>query len=276
MKNLILIICIGLALMMTTGCSNVVPAQGEEAVLVKKPMIFGHGGVSETPVTTGREYVAFTTDSVIVNMQPITVNHTVEDLMSSDNVPLDFNISVRLQIKDSVKLVKKFNYLTGESIDKQPWYMNNINSYLLSIVREEAKKHTMTQLAIDGDSINKMELDLKSNLEGYVKSIDMPVGIYEVNIGHVNPPNEIIASRTETVAQQQRIKTEKERAAAEDQRREAEVKRAIADRAYMDNIGLTAEQFVRLEQIKMMTGVCGDKNCTFIMGQNAAPIITTK
>ena len=44
-----------------SACSTVQPDAGHEAVLVRKPLIFGSGGVDETPVKTGLKYVAFTT-----------------------------------------------------------------------------------------------------------------------------------------------------------------------------------------------------------------------
>ena len=37
-----------------TSCINVAPGAGEEAVLIHKPYIFGHGGVDDKPVETGR------------------------------------------------------------------------------------------------------------------------------------------------------------------------------------------------------------------------------
>ena len=36
-----------------TSCHGVRPDADEEAVLIKKPWFFGHGGVDEVPVETG-------------------------------------------------------------------------------------------------------------------------------------------------------------------------------------------------------------------------------
>ena len=41
---------------MLTSCHCVRPNADEEAVLIKKPWFFGHGGVDNDPVTTGCEW----------------------------------------------------------------------------------------------------------------------------------------------------------------------------------------------------------------------------
>jgi hypothetical protein len=59
----VVLLAIGVA-----ACRTVTPDAGYEAVLVRKPLIFGSGGVDDTPVKTGLKYVAFTTEAVYVNM----------------------------------------------------------------------------------------------------------------------------------------------------------------------------------------------------------------
>ena len=46
------------------SCVNVAPDAGEEAVLIHKPYIFGHGGVDDEPVETGRKYTWISTSYV--------------------------------------------------------------------------------------------------------------------------------------------------------------------------------------------------------------------
>ena len=61
---------------------RVAPDAGHEAVLIKKPWIFGHGGVDPTPILSGATWVAFSTDAVIVSKQPQQFAVHFEDLMS--------------------------------------------------------------------------------------------------------------------------------------------------------------------------------------------------
>src|SRR5690348_6911956 len=93
---------------MMTACATVQPDAGHEAVLVRKPLLFGSGGVDATPVKTGLKYVAFTTQGVDVNMQPRRIDAEFTDLMTSDGVPIDFHAVLTVQVTDSVKLVRDF------------------------------------------------------------------------------------------------------------------------------------------------------------------------
>src|SRR5688572_21808786 len=86
-----------LAAVVLSACSTVQPDAGHEAVLVRKPLIFGSGGVDDTPVKTGLKYVAFTTEGVDVNMQPRRIDVEFTDLMTSDGVPIDFHAVLTLQ-----------------------------------------------------------------------------------------------------------------------------------------------------------------------------------
>ena len=63
-----------------TGCSVAAPNAGHEAVWVEKPLIFGHGGVDQTPVTAGREYGAMTSDAIDIDMLPQRVGAVKEDM----------------------------------------------------------------------------------------------------------------------------------------------------------------------------------------------------
>jgi len=91
-----------------SACATVKPDAGHEAVLVRKPLIFGSGGVDPTPVKTGLKYIAFTTEGIDVNMQPRRVDAEFTELMTSDGVPIDFHAVITLQVIDSVKLVRDF------------------------------------------------------------------------------------------------------------------------------------------------------------------------
>ena len=96
------------AVVFVSACTAAAPDPGQEAVLVRKPWVFGHGGVEATPVKTGRSWVALTTQVWYVNTVPMLFTEHFDDLMSLDGVPLDFDASLRVQVTDSVALVDKF------------------------------------------------------------------------------------------------------------------------------------------------------------------------
>jgi regulator of protease activity HflC (stomatin/prohibitin superfamily) len=128
---------------------RVAPDAGHEAVLIKKPWIFGHGGVDSSPVVSGATWVAFSTDAVIVSRQPQQFGVHFEDLMSSDGVPLDFDAVIRLQITDTVRLIKDFG---------PNWYQNNILAEFQNRVRQAVRKHGMNETAISTKAIEESVL----------------------------------------------------------------------------------------------------------------------
>ena len=244
------------AIVMLAGCTVVEPGPNEEAVVTEKPWFFGHGGVDPEAIKTGRSYVAFSSEATIIGVQPARKDESFTDLMSNDNVPLHFDAFPRLQITDTVAMVSHFG---------DQWYENNVQQKFRNIVRDEAKKYSMTELAISGQVVADMEKSIENSLRTYVDSQKVPVRVIDVTISKINPPDEVMGQIKVTAEQQQRIKTEGQRKLAEDARKSAESSRAAADKTYQDQMGLTGQQFVSLEQIRM----CGEKQtCTVILGGN--------
>jgi regulator of protease activity HflC (stomatin/prohibitin superfamily) len=259
-----------LALLMTWGCAidSVKPDAGHEAVLIEKPLLFGHGGVNPQPVKTGRQYVWWTTDHVLINMQPLQYQVHFDDLMSSDGVPLDFDAVIRLQITDSVLLIKNFG---------PKWYDNNVEKEFSNRVRQAVRKHGMNETAISTVAIDAIDTEVSQAVEKYLTDAKLPVKLIQVTVGKANPPDAIKNQRIATAEQQQRALTEQQKKLAEDQREQAELSRAKADNAYRNAMTLSAEQFLRLETIKMQRDVCGAGHCTFVLTDGkTTPIIDTK
>jgi len=128
-----------LSVVALAACSTVQPDAGHEAVLVRKPLIFGSGGVDDTPVKTGLKYVAFTTEGIDVNMQPRRVDVEFTDLMTSDGVPIDFHAVLTLQVIDSVKLVRDFGADMGAANGTPGFWTRNLDQPFRTAVRDAVK-----------------------------------------------------------------------------------------------------------------------------------------
>ena len=260
---------------MMAACSTVQPDAGHEAVLVRKPLVFGSGGVDPTPVKTGLKYVAFTTQGVDVNMQPRRIDAEFTDLMTSDGVPIDFHAVLTLQVVDSVKLVRDFGADSGPNGTPGFW-LRNIDQPFRTAVRDAVKKHGMNEMAIQATAAEDVDNVVTEHLLDIIKETGVPVKILDVSLGRANPPDAILHQRVETAAQEQRINTEKQKKLAEDQRKLAEESRAAADQAYNQKMGLNTEQYVALQAIQMQRDVCGKGTCTFIYGANATPMLNLR
>ncbi len=243
------------------GCNTWGPDAGHEVVLIKKPWIFGHGGIVDDPVKAGRSFGAITTKGVDVYMQPQKLDTELPDTMTSDGVPISFHAVMVVQVTDSVALIKGF----GED-----WYKNNLEQQFTTMIRQAVRRHGMNETAISTTAIDAIDAEIRDALTAYLTSKALPVKLITMTVGRANPPDSVKNQRIETAAQQQRIQTETQKKLAEDARLTAEQSRAAADNAYREFMHLSPEQFIQLEQIKMQEKVCGnDKtSCTFI--QNGA------
>jgi hypothetical protein len=261
---------------LAAGCQYASPDQGQEAVLVRKPWFFGHGGVDPTPVKTGTALVAASTNILYVPTTPIQFQEHFEDLMSSDGVPLDFDTSLNLIITDTVKMAERFgvNDVGNGSRPWPAWYANNVSQPFRNLVRQEVRNHGMNETAISSVAIEAIDKAVSDKLVAYLKQIELPVTLRDMTVGRANPPDSIKNQRTETATQEQRANTEKQRKLAEDQRLAAEQARAAADNAYRGAMNLTPEQFVQLQNIQMQGKVCAEGRCTFVVGAGTALVNT--
>jgi regulator of protease activity HflC (stomatin/prohibitin superfamily) len=251
------------------ACDSVAPSPGEEIVLVKKPYIFGRGGIEPQPVRAGRVFIAPSTDEIAVNVYPTTIKEAFTDLMSSDQQPLDFDTAIQVQVTSSVDLVRNFGL---------EWYQNKVAPQYRSIVRQSVRRRTMTEMTLNPAAIEATDREVFDVLSRYMREQKLPVRLIDVTLGRANPPEEIKQQRIATATQKARQETEKERKLAEDQRAAAEESRARADNAYRTAMQLSPEQFLQLESIKMQREVCANpKNpCTFFLGGSAVPTLPVR
>lgn len=247
-----------------SACGVAAPDAGQEAVLVKKPVFFGHGGVADEPVKTGLSFTAFTTDAVYVDMRPVQWNIPFEDLMSKDGVPLHFDAALRVQVVDSVDLIKNFG---------PKWFKNNLEAEVRNRVRQSVRKFGMNETAIDTKAIDAIDAEVTKAVESYIKTTKLPVKLIKFTVGKVNPPDAIKTQRVASANEEQRRMTEIQTQAAEVERKKAEQARAEADNAYRQQMSLTPAQFVALKDIEMKEKVCAQKPCTFIVGDSASVLV---
>ena len=255
------------ALAASAGCASVSPGAGEEAVLIYKPWVFGHGGVEPEAVKTGRTYVALSTESVIVSVQPQQFTVHFDDLMSRDGVPLDFDAVIRLRVTNSVQLVSRFG---------PDWYKANVEAEFRNRVRQEVRKHGMNETAIDSTAIDGIDAAITEAMTAYVKTAALPIELIDITVGKANPPDSVKSQRIETAQQEQRIQTERQKKLAEDVRRSAEEARAAADNAYRQSMQLSPDQFLQLEAIKMQKEVCAGGKCTYLLGGGVVPTLPVR
>lgn len=157
-----------------------------------------------------------------------------------------------------------------------PFFKRVLEQPYRMIVRDAVKKHGLNEMAIAVSAADAVDAEITTRFKQIIVATGVPIELLGVTLGRANPPDAIKNQRVATAEQEQRINTEKQRKLAEDQRRGAEESRAASDNAYREAMRLSPEQFLQLEQIKMMHEVCAGGKCTFLLGGGAVPTMAVK
>ena len=234
----------GAILLGMASCTSVTPDAGEEAVLIHKPWIFGSGGVDDTPVETGLKYTWMSTSYVTVSMLPQKFDEKLDDATSNDNTLLDFNTQIQLQVKDNRSPILIRNY--GPN-----WYEQVIQGVYLNTVRGYISNFGPFDLMSNREVLDSINIAVKTDMEKYIADLskkhgELPVDVVTVVIGRALPNEKQKAEMDNTAAATQAKRTEESRREMLVAREAAERQRAIADKAYQKELGLTTEQFIEL------------------------------
>lgn len=255
------------------ACKAASPDAGQEAVLVKKPWFFGHGGLVNDPVKTGMSFAALSTNVVYVPMQPRQQEVTFDDLFTADGVPLDFHSAIQYRITDSVKLVKEFG--ADDTANGMGFFSRNLEQSYRMIVRDAVKKHGLNEMAINVSAAQSVDDEVTGRFAELITKSGVPITLIGVTLGRASPPDAIKHQRIATAEQEQRQKTEQQAKLAEDQRRAHEESRALADNAYRESMKLSVDQYIALMHINMLRDTCSGGKCTFING-SATPVLPVR
>lgn len=267
MKNLLKIFSI-FAILALQAC-GVSSVDGDEvAVIVKQPWFFGRGGVEQNPEYPGSFIAAWSTKIVRMKSIPIKYEIAFDDLFTKSKEPVDISAYAVIQIKK--ERAPKLYQEHGES-----WYDNRVANAFMSLVRDEAKKHAMPDIVSDLNSVKAIEEALFQGLEEHIEVAGLDVVLLEIGINKASPNPDVLEEINRTSQQNQRNKTESERASAELTREKAEINKALADKAYRQNFGMSNSEYLKLREIEidkeMLEVVRNKENVTVILNSGAVP-----
>ena len=232
------------AMFMMTGCfSPSKVAAGEEGVMIKKPWIFGHGGVEVEPLLTGLTWTVWSTQVKRVSVKPFNQNETFDDLITADNNPVDFKVHLTFKhIKGKTPiLVEQFG---------ADWYKNKVREPLRASVREFTKSHLMFDMTTNPDTTRQLEIRVQEDIRKFMKIEGMPTELVLATVGKVSPPARVLAETINTGVQKQKVKSNRNRVLAESEREAAERASAKADKAYMDEMEMSPDQYLSMKKLE--------------------------
>ena len=226
-----------------SSCHSVSVGADEEAALVMQPWFFGHGGVDQDPVSTGLVWCAATTHGEIFKIVPVRYDERFDDIFSNDNTPLDFNTYINIQIEPGKTPILLQNYGRG-------WYENNIEVPYRNKTREFVSTYSPFDLISNREVITEIDEKVLAYMREYVaeksKEKELPIRIVSVTTGAAKPNQDQLDEMNQTAAAIQRTKTQERLKEMEIVREQAEKQRARADKAYMREMNLTADQYIQL------------------------------
>ena len=255
MKKIILMFCFAiLGMSALTSCHSVSPDADEEAVIVKKPWFIGHGGVEQQAVQTGLTWCWWSTSGYYFKIVPVRHEITLDDLFSDDNTPLDFHTVIITQIEQGKSPILMQNY--GEK-----WFDTNLNNYFCNLVRDHISQHSPFDLMSNRQVLNQIDTKIRKQMQDYVNALSkkkqMPIIIKEVIIGKATPNKEQLNEMNRTAKVVQAKQTQEREYEVQIAREKAERQKAKADKAYMEEMNLSAGQFINLKWIETVANKQG-------------------
>lgn len=279
MKNMfrsLFMILVAFMMLNFTGCVRTFSVNGgEELVFIKKPFIWGRGGVDPEPLTKGLTWGVWSTSSETFNIKPVQYEEKFNDIVTKDNNPIDLNTYIELEI------IKGKTPILYDSFGLE-WYVNKVQETYRAYLRNLVSNETMFDLTSNDEVVNKLSLKTKQMVDEYLASIQIPVKCNKVTSGRAMPPADVIEETVRTASQKQREKTEDARADAELNRAVAERNKAIADKAYAERFGMTTDQYLQLRALEIekekIEMVKNKDNVSVIFGSgvNVQPMLNIK
>lgn len=244
-----------------SSCHSVSPDADEEAVLIKKPWFFGHGGVENEPVPTGLTWCWWSTHSEYFKITPQRYDVEFDDIMSNDNTPLDYATYMTLQVAPGKSPILMKNY----GVD---WFKHNIEAVYRNFVREEISKYSPFDLMSNREVCTLIDKNVKDKLDAHIAHLsqtkEFPIVCREVITGRAKPNEQQLKEMNNTAAAIQARQTQERITEKEEARARAEAARALADKAYMREMNLTPDQFITLKIVEK-----GNPNIDVMIGSGA-------
>lgn len=260
------------ALFNLTSCKFISPSYDSEVAFKMRPIFFGDTKVSETSSNNFTFYV-WTTEAVEFNILPQKKVFKFDDLLSNDNTPLDVSVYMVYQIQKGKTPSLLSNY--GEN-----WFETFIEPFFRNKVRELVSSYSPFDLMSNREVLTQFDQTIQKSMAEYITKLstkqgEFPVTISQVVTDRVMPNSEQLEEMNKTAAAIQAKQTQEKRAEMELARAKAENARAVADKAYMEAMNLSPEQFIKLRQwdiIEKKTGA----NIDVLVGGAEVPMWNIK
>ena len=259
------------------GCGFPSVDPGNEGVMVKKPFIFGSGGINDNPYKPGRYFTAITTSIVEYNMRPQVFTEKFNILMIDSKLNISFDVYLKLRIKenktpDMLKTIGR----PVEDDNKKNWYTTVIQPDFRAAVREVISTYKT-------DEANNNRAEMSQKIEDIMKQRitknDAPIDVLKVNISNIDYPDSITQAVELKMQKEQELKRLNYEVKIEQKKavKRIEEARGIAKANNIINQSLTPT-YLQYEYIKAIkdSDQKGNKIIYIPIGKQGLPIVHTQ
>lgn len=159
------------------------------------------------------------------------------------------------------------------------WYINSVAQVYRGMVRKYVSRFAANGLISNDSIVTLIDQDIKEELQKTLDQMKLPVRVIAINVGKAVPPDDVLKESERTSAQKQAILTQNARKTAEDAREAAERSKAIADKAYMNEMHFTNGEYLKSQELqnqKLMIENGKNLNVSFIIGGGTQPVLNVK
>lgn len=232
----------------------VVPV-GFKGVVVDAPYIFGKDQVRKEVASPGRYLEWKTTTIKLVASTPIRQDVFLDDLTTSDNNRVDYNAAITFTIEDPVDVIENWT---------MEFWSKNVNAEFISMVRAKVKPYTLNILMGTPDVAEKLDKEITAELIKFIADRGLKIKIHGVALGQARPNREVGLQIEETARLDEVNRTLDKRISNEDKRKNEEKARALADKAYRIEMGLSVQEYQQLRLATIQAEACKQAKQCFI------------
>ena len=249
MKRVFLMTIVLISTVLFSSCTLCGVDGTEEGVFIKKPYIFGKGGVDQEALVSGSEWKVFSTDFVTYPSIPIKYTEVFDDAFCDDNTPMDLSAHITLQLKKGKAPVLHQNY-------GFKWYDNVVKESFREIVRNFISTYDMYTLTSNREVYDSINVEIARKLDIYFTSLgeiqEFPISIVRIVVDRAKPNEEVMNELNNTARMAQAKQTQLKQQEVEEQRKITEHKRALADMEYRKTMGMTPAEFIQLRTLEII------------------------
>ena len=231
-----------------SSCSLASVDGGQEGVFIKKPWLFGKGGVDTEALTEGSTWKVISTDFVIYSIINTKYSESFDDIASDDGTPLDLSAHIILTIKRGKSPILHQNYGAD-------WYDNNLKEFFRKKVRDFVSTYDMRSLIAAREIYDDVEAEIKKDIVDYIKTMsdakEFPIEVVQVIVDKAKPNDEVREELNNTAIRMQQKQTELMKQEMETERKKTEHLRALADMEYQRTMGFSAQQFIQMRALEL-------------------------